>query len=196
MEIIIISCEKAYSQEIEIINTLFSLGLEKFHLRKKEISSSDQELFIKKIDKQYHSKIHIHQHYHHADMFSLAGIHIKSNVECDEQLLYNKSKSCHSFIELEKYKHDYSYLFISPVFNSISKKGYNSGFQLGEISLFLKKAKIYNSYALGGICLANVELLKYVGFRGVALLGCIWNKKTKDEIYNEFSNMKKILDSY
>jgi len=186
MHIILISKETAYPYEIEIINRLFFLGLENFHLRKKNFSIEDQEHFLNKIDKQYHNRIHIHQHYQHVHDFSLAGIHLKSNVTCSKPTAYTKSKSCHSFKEIELYAKDYSYLFLSPIFDSISKHAYYSAFDVDSLKFFFTKTKIENIYALGGVNIDNVDEIKDLGFKGIALLGYIWTQKTTQDIYKAF----------
>ena len=71
--------------------------------------------------------------------------------------------------------------FLSPIFNSISKRGYHSKFNLQELSIFLKK---YNSslisknlgvaIALGGIDEEKIEIVRELGFSGVGVLGAIW----------------------
>ena len=75
------------------------------------------------------------------------------------------------------------YVFLSPIFNSISKQGYASAFT--PKALFEAKQKgIINEkvVALGGITAANINKIKSYGFGGVALLGDVW-RRTADPFF-------------
>jgi thiamine-phosphate pyrophosphorylase len=75
------------------------------------------------------------------------------------------------------------YVFLGPIFRSISKQGYSPKISLNEIfSLFSSGrlnslAKIPKVYALGGIRKKKMLRLSEVGFSGVALLGSVWGSR-------------------
>ncbi len=82
------------------------------------------------------------------------------------------SRSCHSLEEISQYRDQCSYLFLSPIFDSISKAGYNSHFT----SLQLRSSGLIDSriIALGGVNILRISLLRQLHFGGGALLGDIW----------------------
>ena len=74
-----------------------------------------------------------------------------------------------------KRKPKLNYVFLSPIFDSISKQGYRSAFD----DATLKKASAegiigQKVVALGGVTRERVALLEKYGFGGAAMLGDIW----------------------
>jgi thiamine-phosphate pyrophosphorylase len=179
-KIIIISNPTPIINEASIITDLFNNGLELFHIRKPSNTISETEKLLKNIPKDFHSKIVIHQHYQLTNHYNLKGIHIKSINKNNNEIIANDyniiSTSFHSFNELSN-KNTYQYVFLSPLFNSISKKGYNSQFKIEELKSAYSEGIIDSKViALGGINLNNIGLIKELGFGGVAVLGYIWEK--------------------
>ena len=71
-------------------------------------------------------------------------------------------------------KNKYEYVFLSPIFNSISKQNYNTKFTLHELhqasDIGLIDSKVI---ALGGITPDNIATTMQLGFGGAAVLGYI-----------------------
>lgn len=85
------------------------------------------------------------------------------------------SLSCHSLEEVHRYHSEMDYLFLSPIFDSISKEGYCSRFTLEE----LQEAGAIISpkvFALGGVTLERLPLIHSIPFGGVVLLGDFWQR--------------------
>src|SRR5690606_892723 len=79
---------------------------------------------------------------------------------------------------------EWEYAFISPVFPSISKKGY------GENSMVLTDIKKRNNsniklIALGGINENNIQKLSYQNIDGVALSGAIWESNEPINVFRK-----------
>ncbi|MCL6103553.1 MAG: thiamine phosphate synthase [Bacteroidetes bacterium] len=170
--IILISNPVPVKDEHEIIHQLFDDGMEIFHLRKKEYPEPELRRFIEHIPEEYLKKTVLHSHYHLATEYGLKGIHVSpafSGKIPDGTL----SVSFHTVDEIRKIGIPFDYGFLSPVFDSISKEGYQSRFSLDEVKQFLehRKEKII---ALGGIEEDKIETVKNLGFSGIALLGAIW----------------------
>ena len=100
MNLIVISDPSTIPNEHEIINSLFEEGLEIFHIHKPSFSKEETDNFIQQIPSNYHNKIFLH-----ADF-----------------------PKFHSLQELEECKEEYEYVFLSPIFDSISKVEYKSKF--------------------------------------------------------------------
>ena len=93
------------------------------------------------------------------------------------------SRSCHEVHKLEENSNRYAYVFLSPMFESISKKSHSGLFSERQIkkALATKKRKVY---ALGGVEESKFKELNDLGFEGVALLGAIWD--TDQEPFNAY----------
>ena len=76
------------------------------------------------------------------------------------------------------------YAFLSPIFDSISKAGYKSKFDLHELKnspLLARRGVGGEVFALGGIDEHKIDICRQLGFAGVAVLGTIWNNKNPIE---------------
>ena len=188
MELIVITPEGSVENEIACINRMFHHGLKRLHLRKYQFSEGEIRGYINQIDSIYRSRIVIHSYFHLFKEFSLGGIHLNSHLRQDEKTLELMngippqyiSTSLHSWQELETNNVNYNYVFISPVFDSISKKGYKAAIDLEELGRVKNKIVQQNRYCpsiigLGGVSADNISILQERGFDGGALLGTIWN---------------------
>ena len=71
-----------------------------------------------------------------------------------------------------KYKNDYDYVFLSPIFDSISKAGYKSSFTEEMLKDASSKGIIDKKVvALGGVTLDMIPYLKELNFGGAAMMG-------------------------
>ena len=85
------------------------------------------------------------------------------------------SVSCHSLEELSAHKAKFDYLFLSPIFDSISKKGYSGRFTREQLLEARDNGLIDKKIiALGGITAGNIPIIRDLGFGGVAVLGSVW----------------------
>lgn len=183
MNIVVITADNSVPGETGIINAMFRAWLHRLHIRKPALTIAETRTFINEIDKTYHSKLVIHRHHSLYHEMNLGGIHL-SSFDLAEPSLQNRltdfnpaaiSASLHSWIELEVLAFACSYIFISPVFNSISKPGYNAAIDLGELRTLKQTASTLPAvYGLGGVSKNNIATLIEKGFDGAALLGSIW----------------------
>ena len=183
LELIVITCPDFIDNEAWKINALFDAGLEILHLRKPKASKEEYIALLDNIHFGYHCRIKIHEYFELANDYNLLGVHLNArNPEYHEKKQINISKSCHSLEELSNIE-QYDYVFLSPVFDSISKKGYASNFS-DEILKSASKQGIINKkvIALGGIDKTTLSLIKNYAFGGVAVLGSIW--KSEDVVEN------------
>ena len=184
--VIVITPEKNHPKEIELITFLFEGGLKILHIRKPNFSEDEFRTYLQQIPKKFYSKIVIHSHYKLAKEFSLKGIHLTEKARKLKRINTSYkiiSTSFHAIEEVLKSRRNYKYVFLSPVFDSISKQGYKSNFNLKELKPFLEKRK--NIIALGGIDIENIKSIKQTGFAGAAVLGSIWESKNPVKNYKE-----------
>ncbi|MGO4707749.1 thiamine phosphate synthase [Chryseobacterium sp. 2TAF14] len=186
--IIVITPEEFVQDEAEIINELFQEGLDLLHVRKPFINKEAMSDFIQKIDLQFHSQLVLHNQYDLAEIFNISRLHFR---EIDrENNLYksfqNKiiSTSVHDIEAFNELNEDWEYAFLSPVFPSISKKGY------GKESTVLNDIKKRNNskvklIALGGINENNINKISDNNVDGLALLGAIWENDAPLEVFRK-----------
>jgi|SRR6185437_183975 len=187
-KLIVITPEKNHPKEFELITALFENGLQLLHLRKPQATENELRNYLKLIPKKFYRKIVIHSHYKLAKEFNLKGVHLTEKVRKAKRInpsLRIISTSFHSTIDVLKSRRKYEYVFLSPVFDSISKKGYKSNFDLDDLNSFLKRMK--NIIALGGIDANNIKAIKQIGFNGSAFIGSIWQSKNPAKSYNELA---------
>lgn len=80
----------------------------------------------------------------------------------------------HTISSLKSNDYLFEYVFLSPVFDSISKIGYRSTFNEDSLKQAVH-ASACKVIALGGIDEGKIEKAAQLGFDGVALLGAIWS---------------------
>ncbi|MCD1115698.1 thiamine phosphate synthase [Chryseobacterium turcicum] len=189
--IIVITPEELVENETEIINKLFQEGLDLLHLRKPFINEDEMTNFIQKIDSKFHSQLVLHSHYDLAEIFNISRFHFREIDRLNN--LYKSftdkiiSTSVHDIEAFNELNEEWEYAFISPVFPSISKKGY------GENSTVLndlknRKNQNVKLIALGGINEKNMNEIFEYEIDGVALLGAIWEN---DEPLHVFRKCKE-----
>ena len=186
MKIIAITSPKITDADVYLIKTLIAKGIDTVHLRKPEANIDKCRKLLAKLTKDERANIIIHYYPELYDEFSLKGIHINKNItHLPDGYNGFKTRSCHSFEEIERYKNSYDYLFLSPIFDSISKTGYKSGFSKEELLKASADGTIdHKVIALGGVTLDLIPYLKQLNFGGIAMIGGIYNIKMVDNLTN------------
>jgi len=186
--IIVITPEELVQNETSIINELFQEGLHLLHVRKPFISLEEMTDFIQKIDVDFHSQLVFHSHYELAREFNISRFHFK---EADRQNSLFKSftdqiisTSVHDIEIFNELNEEWEYAFVSPIFPSISKKGY------GENSNILNDMKRRKNLdvkmiALGGINENNIYEVFDNNIDGLALLGAIWESEEPLNVFKK-----------
>lgn len=185
MRLVVISSPDAVADESTIINNLFGAGLQYFHIRKPNGSIKQAVELIEAINPAYYNRISLHQFHEIAPRFGIKRLHYTSlarkasNLQKWEALLqqgYFLSTSVHNVALLPQLT-CFGYVFYGPVFNSISKPGYQSNVPAG---FKLHKSNIETRViALGGIDETNLLKVNEMNFDGAAILGAIWSQPHK-----------------
>lgn len=202
MKLIVISKEKVFDGEPLWINALMEKYDFTFHLRKPGLTERETEEIILQINSNFHNRIVLHDHFPLAAKYRLKGVHLNSrNPEANFKGEYwshcSISRSCHSLEEVKEHTGLCNYVTLSPVFDSISKAGYNSGFTYATLKEASKKGIIEgNVIALGGISTSNIASIVDMGFGGVAVLGTVWNQENLQKAIVELGNLIKKMNDY
>ena len=202
MKLIVITTPTFFIEEDKILTTLFEEGLDYLHLRKPDTAPMFSERLLTLIPEQYRKRIVTHDHFYLKEEFNLMGIHLNHrNPNPPENYRGPISCSCHSLEEVKSRKSPCNYVFMSPIFDSISKQNYLSTYSAEEIRQASKDGIIDKKViALGGIDAGNIPLIKDYGFGGAAILGDLWNRfdtrinRDYKELIEHFRELKKLAD--
>lgn len=202
MKLILITTPTYFVEEDKIITALFEEGLDILHLRKPDTAPMLAERLLTLIPEQYHKRIVVHGHFYLKEEYKLKGIHLNArNPNPPDNYKGHISCSCHSLEEVRTRKPNCDYVFLSPVFDSISKLNYHSAYTAEELRAANKTGIIDKKViALGGIDTENIIEVKDYGFGGAAILGALWNKfdacldRDYQRLIEHFRQLKKLID--
>ena len=195
--LIVLTSEKEIANEASLINELFEAGLERLHLRKPQFTVDEYRHLLDQIESKYYKKIMLHEHHALVDEYKLRGIHLQEKARKDlentvstfvkdcKEIGYRVSSSFHTIEDIQRNTGLFEYVLLSPVFNSISKSGYQGkNFDVSHLDEFV--------VGMGGINGDNLQTTFDLGYKGVGILGGVWNtespiksfKGIKDKIEN------------
>lgn len=195
MELIVITKPDFFAGEIEALNQLFRNGLKRLHIRKPMAKREELEALIRLIPIAYRKRIVLHDFHDLAIKYDLGGIHLNQrNPLPPKGYIGTVSRSCHSLEEIQRYKAECSYIFLSPIYDSISKTGYHSAFSIDDLRA-AKDLLDSQVFALGGVDESKLIELRELGFGGIAVLGDIWNKTGSDFITHFRHLMRKAYET-
>lgn len=139
---------------------------------------------MNRLPTEYLERIVTHEHFQLASYRNLKGIHLNGrNPIAPAGFTGHISRSCHSLEEVSKYKTTCDYVFLSPIYDSISKEGYSSAYTSDTLQK-ARQAGIIDAkvMALGGVTAERFSEISSSGFGGAVLLGDIWNRTGADFI--------------
>lgn len=169
---IAITREDEFPEEADRINRILSSQEADYvHIRKPRWTARQTESLIKNINKDFHLRLKLHDHFEILKDYGIGGVHLNSRNPVNPYRNILVSKSAHSIIEIQD-NLSFEYVTLSPIFDSISKPGYTGKFDFEELRNVLTDKT--NIIALGGITPSKFKLLKELGFKGAAMLSYFW----------------------
>jgi thiamine-phosphate pyrophosphorylase len=198
MKLIVISNPVNLNNEHDLLCSLFEAGLDLFHLRKPGLTYEELERYIQLIPQQHRNRVILHSHHQLTVEYKLKGIHFTAHDPYIGSDIFpaelQRSASLHSLEEIKNVNPDFKYVFLSPVFDSISKAAYKSKFDLEELksSALLRRGTGVEIIALGGIDEHTIAEAISFGFKGVAVLGAVW---MSDDPLKKFKELKISLEA-
>lgn len=161
----------------EIIAALADRGFDRVHIRKPQAGRAAE--LLKLIPRYLHRCISVHNADSRlVEQFPDVGVHLTGSTpvapEGFEGML---SCSCHSIEEIRNLDNRFSYAFLSPVFDSVSKPGYKGGFSREELKEASQQGLLRRCVALGGLDESKIESIAELGFAGYAMLGNAWPRR-------------------
>lgn len=177
MRLIAVSIAEIIDEDAQIIASLLDSAVDIVHLRKPCAGADSLRAILCKLSSEHRSRIVVHDYPELYTEFSLLGVHVNRNIpSLGDDYTGLRTRSCHSLDEIVRYKQEYDYLFLSPIFDSISKVGYTSQFSHDEL-LRASSMGIIDSrvVALGGVTPDKIAYLEQLGFGGAAMSGAIYS---------------------
>lgn len=172
---LVITSPDFFPDEAAFIHRLFACGVDIVHLRKPGATANDCARLLDDLASDDRRRIVIHDFFELAQPYGLHGIHLnarRSTVPDGWQ--GHVSRSCHSLEEVKRYKDACDYVFLSPIFDSVSKQGYASAFTDETLKQASEDGVIdHKVIALGGVTPDKIDYLQQLNFGGAAMLGCV-----------------------
>jgi len=190
--LVVITAQDTWAGEEDCLDAMLELGLEKLHIRKR---AGGAEVLLKRLSGRWGSRLvvhgegavalareygvpQVHGHWHEPGVPGTQGIAF--------------SASMHSWEEVRAVPAGrLEYVFLSPLFDSISKPGYLAGEGLLRRP---EGAAPCGLVGLGGINKETIGQVIVHGWDGAAVLGAIWERPA--EAVERFIALKKMIESY
>ena len=152
----------------------------KVHLRMPGASEADFRKVLDSLEPTYHQYVVLCDHYALLAEYDVAGVYLPYRRVAEWRNIplaphQTIAVGAHSIQELQELPFTPHYALLSPLFDSISKEGYQGNPALLSCREALIKLP-YPIYALGGITPERQESVAKAGYAGVAVLGDIWSQ--------------------
>ena len=202
MKLIVMTRPTFFVEEDKILANLFEEGLENLHLYKPGAAPMYSERLLTLLGEDYNRKISVHGHYYLKEEYNLRGIHI-DDAFTEPPVGYkgNLSRTCHAISELKETKKRANYVFLHSILDSQTNADEKQSFTREELEKASKEGLIDKKvYALGGMNLDTIRLIKDLGFGGVVICGDLWNRFNIHheidyrELLNHFELLQKTID--
>ena len=150
---IVVTSPVFLSDEATFLHRLLANGVDIIHLRKPGASAADCARLLEELSAEDRSHIVVHDFFELAEPYGLRGIHLNARRNIvPEGYSGHVSRSCHSLEEVKQHKDNCNYVFLSPIFDSVSKQGYASAFTDATLRQASEQGILDNKVvALGGV---------------------------------------------
>lgn len=185
--IIVLTPEQHVPNEQDILRQLFEAGLQHFHIRKYWLTDREMKTYLDAIAPEFHRRLVLHSHYHLARDYGISRLHFREEDRLAERHKnykndFSLSTSVHEITAFNRLEVTWQYAFFSPMYASISKKGYGRE-HTNLSSLSERTNQQCQLVGLGGIDASNFEAVLKQGADGIALLGGIWQAADPVKVY-------------
>lgn len=201
MKLVLMTKPTFFVEEDKIITTLFYEGLDNLHLYKPNSSPIYSERLLTLIPDDYYRKITVHDHYYLKNEYGLHGIHIEDpDMSLPDGYKGKFSRSCMNLAKLKDAKKKAEYVFLKNIFHSQSDPNGVASFTIQQLEEAAAEGLIdKHVYALGGMNLENIKLVKELGFGGIVICGDLWNRfdihqqQDYKELLHHFERLRKTI---
>ncbi|MCK6640293.1 MAG: thiamine phosphate synthase [Bacteroidia bacterium] len=187
MRLIVISRSKNSLEDGKIIKDLMENGVERFHLRKPSMSTTDMRSLLEVIPESFRDRIVIHSHHKLATEYNLGGIHLtgihrkrkfstwwrirRLRIAIVNPIISTSFQKLGHVYSSEKV---YTYAFLGAVFDRLTGN-FSTGYNAHSVAAAIKKSKS-PLIARGGITYEHIPKCIELGFAGAAFASSIWDQ--------------------
>lgn len=200
MRYVVITSPDFIPGEATLICRLFDFGLDTLHLRKPGSAVEDCARLLDSLPSVLLPRIVIHDHFNLCRDYGLGGVHLNRRNPVAPPFVHaadghpTVSASCHSIAEAAGRKMTADYVFLSPIFDSISKLGYQSAYTDEMLRAAATDGVIDSRVvALGGVTIDRIPHLREWHFGGAAFLGDVWQHAGTAEFDRHARNLGRVL---
>ena len=195
MKLVIMTKSTFFVEEDKIISLLFEEGLDSLHISKADNSSLYWERLLSLLPSEYHRKVTVHQHFGMKNEFSLGGIHLDdSSVAVPRGYRGTLSRTCDDVMQLKAITKQSDYVFLKNIHQPREQSSHDehvlSDLELDEA--YRQGLLGRRVYAMGGVTIDDLPILRELDFGGVVIRNDLWDKFC---IHNE-QNFKPIIDYF
>lgn len=184
MRLMLVSPPDVFRRETSLVREMLALGLPRFHVRKPTWDKPALLAYLAEIPGCFHSRLVLHSHHSLVREWGLGGAHLTAAARAAGArprlgLGQTLSTSFHTLAEIRRHRRRYDYVFLSPIFDSLSKANYPATFAMAEVAGTLQQLRQRPGYvpqvvALGGVEAHRLAEVQQAGFAGAAVLGAVW----------------------
>lgn len=192
MRILVITDVPFTATEPAAIRQLLDEGVERVHLRKPDASEEALRRLIEALPAECYPRLTLQDRLPLAVEYGLGGVHLnRRNAAVPAGFRGLVSRSCHTLDEIAAHP-ACDYLFLSPLFDSISKSGYRAAFTDGELRDAAAHGLLGERVvALGGIRPELLPRVRELGFGGAALLGAVWRDASPAALHRTMERIRR-----
>lgn len=166
----------------------------RLHLRRPTWTLAETADWLRAAPAEWLPHLVLHNRHELAAEFEVGGVHFTAGARGAGQHQVGPasgtvSTALHSLAEVQAFGSAFDYVFLSPIFNSISKVGYSSAFVLPEVAATLQAVPEACVLALGGIQANTLPAVQQAGFAGAAVLGAVWEAPDPAAAFKELADL-------
>ena len=179
MKLVIMTKSTYFVEEDKILSMLFEEGLDSLHISKADTSPLYLERLLSLLPSEYYRKITVHQHFNMKNEFSLGGIHLdNSSIAVPRGYRGYLSRTCEDVMQLKAMKKQSDYVFLKnirqPREQLEQEERVLSDLELDEA--YRQGLLGRHVYAMGGITIDDIPILRELDFGGVVVRNDLWDK--------------------
>ncbi len=178
MKLVVMTQPTFFVEEDKILTSLFDEGLDNLHLYKPGASPMYSERLLTLLSSEYYSSITVHDNFYLRDEYKLHGIHIgDETTPAPKGYKGHVSRTCTHLDLLKEAKRHADYVLLKYIADSQSEPAMKASFTTEELQEASRRGLIdRHVYALGGMNLDTIKMVRDLGFGGVVISGDLWNR--------------------
>ncbi len=179
--LVLLTPPEPHPQELPMLTKLLAAPTPpaRLHLRRPTWTRAETAAWLRALPATALPRVVLHAHHELAREFPVGGLHLTAAARAAGSLPVRPpgttlSTALHTLAEVRELGLAYDYVFLSPIFDSLSKANYPRAFELPAVTAMLRAMPQATVLALGGISPATLPLIRPAGFAGAAVLGAVW----------------------